>query len=676
MGSAYAYRGFMLDTARHYMPVDLIKRVIGAAAACGMNRMHWHIVDDQGWRLEIRRYPRLTEVGSRRGPSFFGADNEEENNDGFYTQDEVRDVVAFAKARGVEIVPEIEIPGHASAMLAAYPEFACRREVTVPGGGTKIIDAPYRCQVGTIAGVFPELICAGREDSVQFLENILDEVCQLFPGPEVHIGGDEAIKLHWRRCPDCQARMKKMGLRDENELQRDLVLRMGDFLAKRGKKTIVWNESLEGGLLPDHFIVQHWLGNDRETAAFMAAGGKVIFSDVEYSYISRSYGDIDVYKIHQMPAVPEWAKEHPENLIGLECPMWGERVTNPERAEYMLFPRLAAMALRANRRGEAADWDEFLAEIRSLQAKWEEMGIHGAPERLWRVSPEDGEKERAHRERFRDDARMKRTWRICDGLLLQEKLEKLLNDIEMPRPLALAAMDWGLSDIPEYRSEGLELYDRGAKEMAEQLKTALMNREKGAWQGVDQKVWLDTMKCFTRFVREREASTGELCYDRGFWTVRQAEGRLFRLGELEYELKQDKDERVISIHIPSDAKLEAGPLNESVAAAKAFFAERFPEWADLPIMCHTWLLSPKLKELLPPSSRILLFQRAFDLSSINDGDMGAVRWVFNLTDEQAKNYDVKTLPEKTSLQRSMKALILSGGAPGSAKGFLARPFGA
>ena len=257
----FAYRGFMLDAARHFMPASDVCRIIEAAALCGMNRMHWHLTDDQGWRVEIRRYPRLTKIGSVRGRSFFGAANEEENNTGFYTQDEIRQVVAFAKARGVEIVPEIEVPGHASAMLAAYPQFGCRRVVPGPEGDT-VEDAPYDYQVGTIAGVFPNLICAGRDDAVRFLKDILDEITELFPGREIHIGGDEAIKQHWRRCPDCQKRIRDEKLADESELQRWLVLQIGQYLAQKGRKTIVWNESLEGGLLPEHFIVQHWLGNE------------------------------------------------------------------------------------------------------------------------------------------------------------------------------------------------------------------------------------------------------------------------------------------------------------------------------------------------------------------------------------------------------------------------------
>ena len=673
MAQGFAYRGFMLDVARHYMPVDNILRVIEAASLCGMNRMHWHLVDDQGWRLEIKRYPRLTEVGSRRGKSFFGAEHEELNNEGFYTQDEIRKIAAFAAEKGIQIVPEIEIPGHAAAMLAAYPEYGCRREISGPDG-IRVDDAPYKGGVVTIAGVFPELICAGREDSVRFLEDILQEVTELFPGPEVHIGGDEAIKLHWRRCPDCQRRMKAMGLKNERELQRDLVLRMGDFLAKRGKKTIVWNESLEGGLLPDHFIVQHWWGNDQETEAFMAAGGKVISSETAWAYISRPYGDIDVRTIYDHDAIPAYAKAHPENLLGMECPLWGERVTTPERANYMLFPRLAATAIIAGDPANKPDWPSFVERLKALEKKWEALGISGAPHDLWALSPEDGQAERAWRTKYDGTPEMKRTWRICDGLILQEKLERLLRDIAMPRPFALRIMDKALSDIPEYALPCPDMPDDGLTELIRQLRRALDNREKGPWKDIPEDIWIDTMACYTRFVGEYFDATGAYAFDRAFWTVRQMDAKLFRIGQLEYELLDDNGQKAIHLHIPSDIHLESGLLNESVSKARAFLKAYRPDWADAPMTLHTWLLSPKLKDLLPPASRILALQRAFDLTEINESDMGGVKWVWNLTGEWQKDFDPTPLPEKTTLQRGVKALLLKGEAPGSAKGILVRAF--
>ena len=671
----FAYRGFMLDCARHYLPVPDIMKIIEGAALCGMNRMHWHLTDDQGWRVEIKKWPLLTEKGSVRGRSFFGAENEEENNCGFYTQDDVRAVVAFAKERGIEIVPEIEVPGHASAMLAAYPRFGCRRVVPGPAGET-IQEEPYDYRVVTIAGVFPNLICAVREDAVRFLKDILDEICDLFPGPEIHIGGDEAIKQHWRRCPDCQKRMKAEGLTDESQLQRSLVLEIGDYLAKKGKRVIVWNESLEGGLLPKHFIVQHWWGNDAETAAFMAEGGQVIASETENYYISRPYSAIDVYKIFQAEEIPAYAKAHPENLLGIECPMWGERVTNGRRAAYQLFPRMAAVALKARRSAPSA-WEDFQNAVRSVNSRVEALGLQGGPERSWRVSREEIEADNAKKEALSENPDMKNTWRICDGLLRQEKLEKLLAAIEMPRSFALRVMDCAWTEIPEYCGNAPVDRGDGAEEMARHLIIALDNREKGPWKDLPEDIWLATMACFTRFVKEHHESMGNFAFDRGFWTTRQIGAKLFRIGELEYELKETEDKdmpRMISLHIPSDARMTADRLNDSVARAKEFLKTYFPEWATLPMRCHSWLLSPALKSLLDEDSNILRFQRAFDLDYEERESDEELRWVYKLIGDQQKNVDLTKLPEDTSLQRRMKVYLLEGGKIGSAAGFLARDF--
>ncbi|MBQ8953784.1 MAG: family 20 glycosylhydrolase [Clostridia bacterium] len=668
----FAYRGFMLDAARHFMPASDVCRIIEAASLCGLNRMHWHLTDDQGWRVEIKRYPRLTEIGSVRGRSFFGAANEEENNTGFYTQDEIRQVVAFARTRGIEIVPEIEVPGHASAMLAAYPEFGCRR--VVPGThGDTIEDAPYDYQVVTIAGVFPNLVCAGRDDAVRFLEDILDEITELFPGPEIHIGGDEAIKQHWRRCPDCQKRIRDKKLTGESELQRWLVLQIGEYLARKGRKTIVWNESLEGGLLPEHFIVQHWWGNDAETAAFMAAGGKVISSETEHYYISRPYTAIDVHNIWQADEMPAYAKAHPENLIGIESPLWGERVTNAKRAGYQLFPRLAAVALKAGRNAPAA-WEDFLAAVRALNDRVGQLGIEGAPEELWKVSKEEIEAEQARQAALRQKPEMQNTWRINDGLLREEWLEKLLAMIGMPCEFALRVMDCALAEIPEYCGSAPVDRTGGADELAKQLLVAIGNRYEGPWKGLPEDIFLDTMKCFTRFVNEHYTSTGTYAFDRGFWTTRQINARLFRVGELEYELREAEGERCLALHIPSDARLTADRLNDSVARARRFFEAWFSEWADLPMRCTSWLMSPTLKELLPDSSNILRFQRAFELTQVDPESSGSIGWIFQLTGELAKNVDLNALPDNTTLQRRAKALLLEGRQVGAASGTLARPF--
>lgn len=672
---ALPYRGFMLDAARHFMPVKDVCRVIEAAAACGMNRMHWHLTDDQGWRLEIKKYPLLTQVGACRGVTYFGDSvSETENNSGYYSQQDVRDIVAFAREKGVEIVPEIEVPGHASAMLAAYPEYGCRR-VLPRLSGEETQEQPYRYQVITYAGVFPNLICAGKESAVRFLKDILDEVVALFPGPEVHIGGDEAVKMHWRRCPDCQKRMEAEGLRDERALQRSLVLEIGEYLASKGRKTVVWNESLEGGGLPPHFIVQHWLGNKEETKAFMAGGGQVICSDVDFYYVNRPYSGVDAYGIWRAPLIPDYGSGNEENLLGLECTLWAERVTNVERAAYLLFPRAAAVAMKALGQDDYPDWESYKTALREKMRPAEALGLTPAPEEVWRMEKDAAEEEKRAEEQSRHAPRMEEVFRVNDGMLMQEELEKLLHDTHMPRPFALRIMDFAWAGLPDFSGGAPEEKGDGAAEAARQLLIAVENRWHGPWSALPQDVFVDTLACFTRFVKEHFASLGFYGFDRGFWTTRQINARLFRLGELEYELLREGEQRSVALHIPSDCRLEPALLNASVEKAKAFFAQYFPKWQDAPMTCESWLLSPALKGLLPPDSRILRFQRAFDLTPCPDDEREAVlQWVYRLTPPQQKNVSLDALPENSTLQKSMKRFLLSGGVVPGAEGPLARRF--
>lgn len=653
----FEHRGFMLDVCRHYMPVEHIKRLILAAAACGMNRMHWHLTDDQGWRIEIRRYPRLTEIGARRGDSFFGGVSTTENNCGFYTQDEAREIVAFARENGLEVIPEIELPGHATAMLAAYPEYGCRR---ADGGG-------YAYRVARAAGIFPNLLCAGRDECLRFIEAILDEIVDIFPFPVVHIGGDEAPKLRWRRCPDCQRRMAQEGLKTEDDLQRWLVLRVGAYLEKKGRRTIVWNDVLLGGLLPKHFIVQQWLGDAPQTRAFMAAGGQVICSDTENHYFDYPYGEIDVHRIWEHPLIPDYAKGSEDRLLGVECPLWTERVTNLDRAAYLLFPRLAAMGLRL-RGDDSPDWETFASRVEDAMKPIRALGLDGAPRENWRMSPRAAEADRAA-----EDARIHAPEampyvRWEKGIVHIEKVERLMEAIGMPRPFALRVGD---ALLAENDGNAPDTDPDGALELGRQLSRAVENRESGCWRRMPGDVWIATLKAFSRFVDEYHRDNGSYAFDRGFWTPRQVEARLFRLGELEYELRQNDDgSRQIDLHIPSDARLTPEGLNASVEYARTFLAEYFPEWRELPMRCESWLLSPALDALLDGKGRILTFKAAFDIDEIFPDNREFMRWIFGRTQG-----DLRALPENTTLQRRAKALLLAGGNVGAASGTLARRFG-
>lgn len=655
------------------MNVDNVKRLIKAAELCGLNRMHWHLADDQGWRVEIKKYPKLTEIGSVRERSFFGDVSETENNCGYYSQEQIKSIIEYAHTCGIEIIPEIEIPGHASAMLAAYPQYGCRRTV-IRNNAEHEIDTPYQYRVLNAGGIFPNLICAGKDESINFLKDILDEVADLFPYPAIHIGGDEALKQHWRRCPDCQRRIRQQGLKDEEELQRWLVLTIGEYLANKGKNTIVFNDSLSGGMLPKHFIVQHWMGNNRETTEFMREGGKVIYSDVEHFYFDYAYSSIDVHHIWETPAIPSYAEGFEDNLLGVECMLWTERITNIDRAAYLLFPRLPAMALKYDRTAQYTTWEDFAVALRNIQTRISALGLCGAPERDWKLSPEAREADRIADEKCRTSHGALQAIKEEQRLLLQEKLETFVEAINMPDTFALQVIDHAWKDLPGYCGTYSGDNAEGLDELKEQLLTAINNRDWGVWRNLPEKIWLDTMKCFSRFVNEYHRSYGTYGFDRGFWTTRQINAQLFRIGELEYELKEDAGNRVLDIHIPSDTNLNMDLLNASVTQARQFVTEWFPEWQNAPLECTSWLLSPELKTLLPEASNILKFQEAFDIVSSDLEPTDVLEWVFKLANRQQEDVCLLELPEETSLQRNMKAHLLKGGKIGVARGILTRYF--
>ena len=653
----HEYRGFMLDVCRHFMPLDEIKKLLQAAAVLKLNRMHWHLTDDQGWRIEIRKYPLLTEKGAVRGDSFFGGTPEAERNSGYYTQEEIRDLVAYAKSLGIEIIPEIEIPGHAAAMLAAYPQFGCRRGKT----------GKWEEKVEISGGIFPALVCAGKEETLGFLEDILDEVTELFPFPAVHIGGDEALKFRWRRCPDCQRRIREKGLQSEDDLQRDLLMEVGEYLAGKGRKTIVWNDVLAGGPLPAHFIVQQWMGGRQETLAFMQSGGTVIRSDTDSFYLDYCYGRIDVRRIHETPRIPEYAMGLENRILGVECPLWTERIASLERAAWQLFPRLTAVSVKMS--GEELPWETFREKVKALEAEREAItGLKGAPEELWDMDPETAEADRKAETQTIFSGKAEAYERKEQRIVSLDAAERLAESLGIDRDFVQKGGD---SVWAEIHGQEEPEDDNGAGILIRQLMIAADSRKYGAWKGIPEEIWMETMKCFPRFISEHRRSYGRDGFDRYGWTTRQIGAKLFRIGELEYELTEDKEGRKeIGLHIPSDTKLETERMNASLKAADAFIRERFPEWDGVPKTCESWLLSPALKDLLPEGSRILRFQEAFELEEIYPEDDAALEWVFYVAEGQRKELNISRLPEDTSLQRKMKAMIMKGRKPGAAKGVL------
>ena len=338
----YPWRGMHLDVCRHFFPVSFIKKYIDLMSMYKFNTFHWHLTDDQGWRIEIEKYPKLTQVGAWRNGSMVGPYNQQQFDSvrygGYYTQDQIRDVVAYAAKRHVTIVPEIEMPGHSTAALAAYPWLSCT-------GG------PF--EVGKAWGVYEDVYCT--KDSVfNFLEDVLSEVCDLFPGKYIHIGGDESPKTRWRECPQCQAVIKREGLKDEHELQSYFIQRIETFLNSKGKQIIGWDEILEGGLAPNAAVMS-WRGTQ---GGIDAAKQKhhVVMTPAGYCYFDYyqanpayeplaigGYCPIDTVYSYE-PTPPELTADEQQYILGAQGNVWTEYMTTPEKVEYMVLPRMAALA--------------------------------------------------------------------------------------------------------------------------------------------------------------------------------------------------------------------------------------------------------------------------------------------------------------------------------------------
>jgi hexosaminidase len=341
----FAWRGLHLDTCRHFMPADFIKKFIDLMAVHKMNTFHWHLTDDQGWRIEIKKYPLLTEIGAWRKETLIGhSSNTPSEYDGrkyggFYTQQQIREIVQYAGDRYINIVPEIEMPGHSLAALAAYPELSCT-------GG------PH--EVATKWGVFDDVYCAGNEQTFVFLQNVLSEVIELFPGRYIHIGGDECPKTRWEKCPKCQQRMHEENLKNEHELQSYFIKRIGKYLNEHGKILVGWDEILEGGLAPNA-VVMSWRGTEGGIAAAKASH-LVVMSPGSHCYLDHYQGDsseeplaiggfLPLEKVYSYNPIPEELdKSESKYILGVQGNIWTEYMKTPNDVEYMAYPRAIAIA--------------------------------------------------------------------------------------------------------------------------------------------------------------------------------------------------------------------------------------------------------------------------------------------------------------------------------------------
>lgn len=349
----FGWRGHLFDTCRHFFTVDEVKRAIDLLAFHKCNRFHWHLTEDQGWRIEIKRYPKLTEIGAWR------TEKDGARYGGFYTQDEVRDVVAYAAERHVMVVPEIELPGHSTAALASYPELGCT-------GGPYVVLNDW--------GVIKDVYCAGRDETFTFLENVLEEVLALFPSQYIHIGGDECPKDRWKACPRCQARIAAEGLKDEHELQSYFIKRFDQWLAARGRRLIGWDEILEGGLAPGA-IVQSWRGVEGGIEAANARHD-VIMSPHTFCYLDYSYGVTSLEKTFSYePVAKELGRGRARHVLGVEGNMWTEWVPTIAKYDFQTYPRMAAIAELGWSPTRGRKWEDFEARMEKHKKRLEMLGV-------------------------------------------------------------------------------------------------------------------------------------------------------------------------------------------------------------------------------------------------------------------------------------------------------------
>jgi len=370
----FAYRGMHLDVSRHMFPVITLKKWLDVLAFYKINTFHWHLTDDQGWRIEIKKYPRLQSVSAYRNETLIGHKRElphrfdGQRYGGYYTQEEVKDLVRYAAERHITVIPEIEMPGHASAALTAYPDLGCT-------GG------PYH--TATFWGVFDDVYCAGNDATFTFLNNVLDEVAALFPSSYLHIGGDECPKTRWQACPKCQKRIKDEHLRDERELQSYFIRRISQHLATKNRQLMGWDEILEGGLTAGATVMS-WTG---EQGGIEAAklGHSVVMTPEKQVYLdyyqtlypadslaAGGYTPLSkIYRYEPVPAVLTAAQAH--YVLGVQANVWTEYMPNASKAEYMMFPRLLALAEIAWSPKATRDYTSFLARTRAhdplLQAR-------------------------------------------------------------------------------------------------------------------------------------------------------------------------------------------------------------------------------------------------------------------------------------------------------------------
>ena len=379
----YKHRGLMLDESRHFFGKEEVKRLLRLMAFYKLNTFHWHLTDDQGWRIEIKKYPLLTQIGSKRKDSQLGGWHsgrlEGKPHSGFYTQEDIKEIVAYAEKLNITVIPEIDMPAHFAAAIAAYSHLACRdvkSEVHWFFGG----------HIPTMKGWFDynRPSCAGKESTYEFIFDVLDEITELFPAPFFHIGGDEAPKNEWKKCPDCQKRMKENGLKDEEELQGYFNNRISEYLKKKGKRLIVWNEALKADNLDMSVVGQYWTAKkDMNVMRHVEKGGDIVICKHQAFYFDMCYSMYPLENTYNFEATSSMVPEkYEERVLGLEGELWTEWVADEEKIDVQLFPRMLALSECCWVSDRKKDFRAFLKRKDYHEKILDAFGVNYAPDEV------------------------------------------------------------------------------------------------------------------------------------------------------------------------------------------------------------------------------------------------------------------------------------------------------
>lgn len=360
----FSWRGYMLDVSRHFNGVKTVKQIIDAMSLMKMNILHLHLCDDQGWRIQIDKYPNLTEKGAFRketkSKGFLGRKGDGNPHGGFFTKDDIREIVSYAAESFITVIPEIEMPGHCSAALASYPELGCR------GTGYEIATGP---------GIYKDIYCPGKDFTYEFLKNVIDEVIELFPAKWIHIGGDEAPLSRWKNCPYCREKIAKEGLEGEKDLQHYFMDIMTAYIREKGRIPIAWNDILREDTSSET-VIQYWLRGENNVKDHLSRGGKVVASNFFNTYLDYNHGVLPLSKIYSYnPFVKGLDARYRKNILGLEAPLWTESAKTLEHIHAFTFPRIVALAENAWTEEARKDFNSFRVRLNHFLERIRLMGI-------------------------------------------------------------------------------------------------------------------------------------------------------------------------------------------------------------------------------------------------------------------------------------------------------------